>query len=257
MAGPESTIVFEVVEDVALITLDNPPVNILTGAMMDEITAALERVQADDTVKAVAFTARGKAFSAGADIGEHRPEQVGEMIAAFCGMFRRFDELDVPVVMAVDGGALGAGFELVMMADILLASERATFGQPEIRLGFFAPVGVAELPALVGRAKAIEITATGRTYSADEMHACGFVTQVVPTDQLDDALASVLKDLRRASPLVMRLNVRTLKRSRSLTFAEALATAEKVFLDELMTAEDPVEGIDSFYEKRRPVWRNR
>jgi enoyl-CoA hydratase/carnithine racemase len=191
MAGPESTIDFEVVEDVALITLDNPPVNILTGAMMDEITAALERVQADDTLKAVAFTARGKAFSAGADIGEH------------------------------------------------------------------PPVGVAELPALVGRAKAIEITATGRTYSADEMHACGFVTQVVPTDQLDDALASVLKDLRRASPLVMRLNVRTLKRSRSLPFAEALATAEKVFLDELMTSEDPVEGIDSFYEKRRPVWRNR
>lgn len=257
MADANHTISYAEDAGVALITLDNPPVNIMTGVMMDEIAAALEQVQANRELVAVAVTARGKAFSAGADIGEHRPEQVGAMIASFGAMFRRFDELEVPVVMAVGGAALGAGFELTMMADILLASERATFGQPEIRLGFFAPVGVAELPALVGRAKAIEITATGRTYRAQEMQACGFVSQVVADEQLGEALAAVLKDLRRASPLVMRLNVRTLKRARSLPFAEALDHAERVFLSELMTAEDPVEGIESFYAKRRPVWRNR
>jgi cyclohexa-1,5-dienecarbonyl-CoA hydratase len=230
---------------------------VLTQAMMVQIDKALARAAADSSLKAIVFLSGGKAFSAGADVGEHRPEQVKDMIAAFGSMFRRFDSLPLPVVMAVDGAALGAGFELVLMADILLASESATFGQPEIRLGFFAPVGVVELPALVGRAKAMEITCTGKVYSAAEMQACGLVSQVVPAADLDAALQAVLKDLRRASPLVMRLNTRTLKRIRGKKFEAALAEAERVFLEELMTAEDPVEGIASFYAKRRPVWKNK
>jgi cyclohexa-1,5-dienecarbonyl-CoA hydratase len=231
--------------------------NILSQAMMTEIGAALAQADADRSLKAVVFLSAGKAFSAGADVGEHRPEKVKEMIAAFGDMFRQCDKLALPVVMAVDGAALGAGFELVLMADILLASEQATFGQPEIRLGFFAPVGVVELPALVGRAKALEITCTGRVYSAAEMLECGLISRVVPAAELAEALQAVLKDLRRASPLVMRLNVRTLKRLRGKYFNDALLQAEQVFLEELMVAEDPVEGIESFYAKRRPSWKNK
>jgi cyclohexa-1,5-dienecarbonyl-CoA hydratase len=257
MAAERQTIDFAIGEDIATITLDSPPVNILTRTMMDEISEALTEVAADTSVKGLAIEARGKAFCAGADVGEHKPAQVHEMIASFGRMFRCFDALEVPTVMAVDGAAIGGGFELVMMADVLLATERATFGQPEIRLGFFAPVGVVVLPELVGRAKALEITTSGRNYSAAEMLACGFVAKVVAPDELDEALAAVLKDWRRASPLVMRLNVRTLKRARGLGFDAALALAEKSFLEDLMTAEDPVEGINSFYEKRRPQWRNR
>lgn len=257
MAAEVSAVKLATQDGVARITLDNPPVNILTGAMMDGISAALEKVAADSSLKAVAFTAQGKAFSAGADIGEHRPEQVRDMIASFGRMFRLLDGLELPVVMAVDGAALGAGFELVMMADVLLATERATFGQPEIRLGFFAPVGVVELPPLVGRAKAMEITCSGRIYSAAEMKECGFLASVVPEGGLEEAVDSVLKDFRKASPLVMRMNARTLKRLRGLPFVEALAGAEKVFLEELMAAEDPREGIAAFYEKRRPAWKNR
>jgi cyclohexa-1,5-dienecarbonyl-CoA hydratase len=179
------------------------------------------------------------------------------MIASFGRMFRLLDGLELPTVMAVDGAALGGGFELVMMADVLLATDRATFGQQEIRLGFFAPVGVVELPALVGRAKAMEITCMGRTYTAAEMRELGLVSKVVPAAELEKELEAVLKDLRRASPLVMRLNTRALKRLRGRPFGEALAGAERSFLEELMTSEDPVEGIASFYEKRRPVWKNR
>jgi len=257
MAEQGNTVGYIVENDIAKINLNDPPMNILTRAMMDQISDALGKVTADSSVKAVVLTANGKAFSAGADIGEHHPEQVRDMIASFGRMFRLFDELTLPVVMAVDGAALGAGFELVLMADVLLATDRATFGQPEIRLGFFAPVGVVELPALVGRAKAIEITSSGRTYSAMEMKELGIVTEVLPPEKLNEALQAVLKDFQKASPLVMRLNVRTLKKTRGKPFRTALDEAEKVFLEELMATEEPVEGINAFYEKRRPIWKNR
>ncbi len=251
-----STIEYTVRDDVAYLTLNNPPVNIMTAAMMDEICAALEIAAGDKSLKAVAFTAGGKAFCAGADVGEHKPAQAPAMIASFGGLFRRLDALEVPVVMAVGGAAMGAGFELILLADVLLAAEEAMFGQPEIRLGFFAPVGVVELPALVGRAKAMEITCTGRSYSATEMADMGLVSRVVPAAELADALEGVLKDIRRASPLLLRLNTRTLKGSRAGDFAAALAEAERVFLEDLMTSDDPVEGVEAFYAKRRPDWKN-
>ncbi len=244
-------------DGVAYVTLDAPPLNILTTAMMRELTAALDRVAHDDSLKAVAITANGKAFSAGADVGEHAPSEVRPMIGAFGELFRRLDALDVPVVMAVDGAALGAGFELVMMADVLLASERATFGQPEIRLGFFAPVAVVRLPALVGPARAAEITASGRIYDAAAMRELGLVARVVPQGELDGALEATLDDFRRASPLVMRMNMRALRLAEARPFAELLTRAERRFLEELMITEDVQEGLAAFTEKRKPIWKNR
>ena len=242
--------------DVAYLTMNNPPVNIMTAAVMESLSRHLETIAGDRDLKAVAITGAGKAFCAGADVGEHRPEQVAPMIAAFGRLFRQLDALEIPLVMVVSGAAMGAGFELVLMADVLVATESAKFGQPEIRLGFFAPVGVVALPALVGRARAMEITCGGRTYTAAEMAQFGLVSRVVPDETLGEALEVVLKDFRKASPLVLRLNTRTLKRSRPGDFAAALAAAEEVFLEELMTSADPVEGIEAFYAKRRPEWKN-
>ena len=248
---------YEVRDDVAYLELAAPPLNVLSGQMMEEITALLEKAAADDSLKALAVTADGKAFSAGADVGEHRPEEAAAMIGAFSKMFRRFGELEIPVVMAVDGAALGAGFELVMMADVLLATERAKFGQPEIRLGFFAPVGVAWLPRLVGHARALEITCSGRAYDAEAAREWGLVSRVVANEELGTALEETLKDFRKASPLVMRMNVRMIKRLEGKSFEDARVEAERVFLDELMKTEDVQEGIASFFEKRRPEWKNR
>lgn len=257
MSGGRNPIRLEKTDDVAFVTLDAPPLNIMTGAMMDAISDAIADVQADRSLKAVALASSGKAFSAGADVGEHRPEQASQMIAAFSRMFTMLGALDLPVVMAVDGAALGAGFELAMMADVLLASERAKFGQPEIRLGFFAPVGVAWLPARIGPARAMEVTCSGRTYTAAEMHAMGLVSRVVPQEGLQAALEETLADLRRASPLVMRLNARMVRRLTGRPFEQARLEAEKVFLEELMPSEDVREGIASFFERREPAWKNR
>lgn len=247
----------EVRRGIACVTLAAPPYNLLTGAMMDALTEALDAAQADRSLTGILVAAEGKAFSAGADVGEHRPGQAPTMIAAFSRLFTTIGALELPLVAAVHGAALGAGFELAMMADIVVASERATFGQPEIRLGFFAPVGVSWLPARIGIARTVEVTATGRTYSAAEMQAMGLVTRVVPTEGLDAAVETVLDDLRRASPAVMRLNVRTARRLAGRTFEEGHLEAERVFLEELMPLADVREGIASFYEKRAAVWQNR
>jgi cyclohexa-1,5-dienecarbonyl-CoA hydratase len=253
-SGPR--IRYEVREDVAWITLDAPPLNLLTAALMDDLSTAIDRAEADPTTKAVVVRADGRAFSAGASVEEHRPELVGVMIASFGRLFRALDACELPIVMAVGGSALGGGFELAMMADVLVASEEATFGQPEIRLGFFAPVGVVRLPALVGPARAMEITCSGRTYAAAEMQGWGLVSRVVPATQLDEAVEAVLKDFRRASPFIMRMNTRVLKSARGRPFEEALAEAERVFLTDLMHTDDVQEGLAAFFEKRKPVWKN-
>jgi cyclohexa-1,5-dienecarbonyl-CoA hydratase len=257
MTDARCVVRYEARDDVAWLTLDAPPLNILTAAMMADLTAALERAQADRALKAVAIAANGRAFSAGADVGEHRPEQAPEMIAAFSRLFGVLGRLELPLVMAVDGAALGAGFELAMMADVLLASERAKFGQPEIRLGFFAPVGVAWLSARIGQARALEVTCTGRSYSAAEMLAMGLVSRVVAPEELPVALESVLADLRKASPLILRMNVRLTRKLAGRPYEEARLEAERVFLSELTATEDVREGIASFFEKREPAWKNR
>ncbi len=257
MTERERRVHYEVREDVAYLVLDAPPVNILSGAVMDELAAAVSRAGNDHSVKAIALSATGRAFSAGADVGEHRPEQAPRMIAAFSLLFRALGACELPIVMTVDGAALGAGFELAVMADVLLASDRATFGQPEIRLGFFAPVGVSWLSARIGMARALEVTCTGRTYTAQEMLAMGLVSRVVAPDDLTAALDSVVSDLRRASPTVMRMNVRLTRQLAGRPFEEGRREAERVFLQELMATDDVREGIASFYDKRRPVWRNK
>ncbi len=257
MSEEQQGVRFETRDEVGWLTLAAPPLNVLTAAMMERIADHLEQAAGDGTLKALVVQAEGKAFSAGADVGEHRPEQAPAMIGAFSRMFERFGALEIPVVMAVDGAALGAGFELVLMADVLIATERATFGQPEIRLGFFAPLGVAWLPRLVGPQRAMEITCSGRTYDARQMQAWGLVSRVVSVEGLQAALDETVKDFRRASALVMRMNVRLVKRLAGMPFEEARRAAEKVFLEELMATEDVREGIASFFEKRRPVWKNR
>lgn len=244
-------------DDVAFVTLCAPPLNIVTAEVMLQLATAVDAAGREPSVKAIVLQAEGRAFSAGADVGEHRPENAPAMIGAFSRLFAALGESELPIVAAVDGAALGAGFELAMLADILLASNRATFGQPEIRLGFFAPVGVAWLARRIGVGRAIEVTARGRVYSADEMCAFGLVSRVVAPEALAGALDEVLADLRRSSAAVMRMNVRLTRALLHRPFGEAREEAERVFLEELMQTDDVREGIAAFFEKRRPVWSNK
>jgi len=247
----------DVRDGVAYVTLNAPPLNILTADLMVSLAEAVEHAQQDKSLRAIALTATGRAFSAGADVGEHRPDQAPAMISAFSRLFEALGASELPLVAAVDGAALGAGFELALMADILLASDRSTFGQPEIRLGFFAPVGVSWLATRIGVGHALEVTCTGRKFTAAEMAAMGLVSRVVPSDDIEAALETVLDDLRRSSGAVMRMNVRLTRQLFGRPFEEGRRTAERVFLDELMATSDVREGIAAFFEKRTPHWQHR
>jgi len=241
----------------ARITLARPKHNVLNIEMMKELNAALSSLATDAGLKCVVLSGEGPSWCAGVDVGEHRPEMVAEMMGAFNGIFETMEKIEVPLIAAVHGPCLGGGMELAIACDIIVASSKATFGQPEIRLGFFPPYAAIRLPQLVGPARAIEICATGKIYSADEARAMGLISHVAGEEAFGEAVESVAGSLLLSSPLIIRLNKRAVKGHIGMAFPQALAKVTDLFLNRLMKTEDTLEGINSFCEKRKPDWKNR
>lgn len=153
MIGQFEHILFRREGGVARITLNHPPVNIMDIPTMGEIVVALEALEGDTETKVVLFEAAGKAFCAGVDVKDHTADKVAGMVEVFHRIFRQMWALDVPTVAAVNGAALGGGCELVTFCDLVVASDKATFGQPEIQVGVYPPVAVVTFPRLkIGRA---------------------------------------------------------------------------------------------------------
>ena len=244
-------------EAVGRIVLDRPPVNVLNIQMMREINGALDAFAADEELKLVEIGAVGKAFCAGVDVADHAPELVAEMVEQFDGMFERLAALPVPSLAVVDGAALGGGCELVAGCDMAIASKRSKFGQPEIRLGFFPPFAAYALPKLIGHNRAIELCLLGESVGAERAAAIGLINRAVEDDKLAEELAGLEDGIRAASPLIIRLAKRAVVENLEKPFAEAMRSLDSLFLDELMKTEDTLEGMNSFLEKRKPVWKNR
>jgi len=252
-------IIFEKSDGVARLTLNRPPLNVLNIAMMREIIAALEELDGDPSVKVLVFEAAegSKAFSAGVDVAEHTADMVEEMIEVFHRIFRLLDKLEIPTVAVVDGAALGGGCELVLFCDMIIASERASFGQPEIQVGVFPPVAVVALPEIVGPKKAMEMVLIGDRIRAAEALELGLVNKVVPPEELRAAADEFVGKLTRLSGAVLRLTKRAVRLGSVGSFAEGLAAVEELYLGPLMATEDANEGLAAFMEKRKPVWRDR
>ncbi len=244
-------------DQVARITLDRPKHNVLDIPMMIELNSELEKIAADSALKCVVITGEGKSFCAGVEVGDHKPDNVDMMVATFNRIFELINMIDIPVIAAVNGACLGGGMELAIACDIVLASEKAIFGQPEIKLGFFPPYAALRLPELVGVAKAIEIVTTGQNYSAQQSKDLGFVSQVAPVDGFAEAVENTVKQITMASPLIIRLNKRAVKRHIGTSFFQGVDLVSNYFLKTLMKTEDTLEGIASFEERRKPVWKNR
>jgi cyclohexa-1,5-dienecarbonyl-CoA hydratase len=242
------------VEDgVATLTLCREPLNVLNIAMMTEINQALDSLEPAG-LKVLLIQAEGKAFSAGVDVGEHLGDQVKQMIEVFHGIFRRMDKLGVISVASVQGAALGGGCELAAYCDLVVASQKAKFGQPEILVGVFPPVAALVFPRQMGDKKALELIVTGDIIGADEAKASGRVNQVVPPEELGAATEALVKKLTNLSGLVLRLTKKAVVQGLTDDRDQALGIIEKVYLDELMVTADAEEGLKAFLEKRKPAW---
>lgn len=237
------------------IRLNKPPLNILDIAMMEEIDAALEEADKDSGLRVLLFRGAGeRAFSAGVSIQDHTPDRIERMIRQFHGIFRRLARTEKTAVAAVQGYCLGGGFELAAMCDLVVAAEDAQFGQPEIKLGQFPPVGVVLLPYLIGYRKAAELVLTGRNLTAEQALALGLVNRIAPPEQLQERAEELLIELLEQSGAALRLTKTTLRRVAGLDFEKLLSESEQCFLQTLAKTEDAQEGVFAFLEKRAPQW---
>lgn len=252
-------ITFEKQNGVARLTLNKPPLNVLDIAMMREINAAMGGLDSDPSVKVLVIEAveGSKAFSAGVDVADHTADKVEEMIEVFHDIFRRLDQLELPTVAVVGGAALGGGCELVLFCDMVIASEKATFGQPEIQVGVFPPLAVAALPGIIGPKKTLEMVLIGDRIRAAEAERLGLVNKVVPPEELQAVADEFVGKLAKLSGAVLRLTKRAVRVGSAGDFADGLVAVEELYLGPLMETEDAHEGLAAFIEKRSPVWKDR
>ena len=239
---------FNIDDRVARITFARPPLNVFNIAMMREMGEALNQCLPDRDLAAIVFDAAPdiRAFSAGVAVEEHVPETVFQMLDSFHSVFRLLIQISRPVIAVVDGPALGGGCELVAACDIVIASERARFGQPEIKLGLFPPVAAILLPRIIGEKRARELILLGE-----------MIDHLVPSTELEPKLLSVLAKLRDLSASALAMTRAALDLGAPNSFQSMLSEVENLYLHELMKTEDAHEGVRSFMEKRKPEWRHR
>lgn len=254
-----SRVVLRIDDRVARISLNNPPLNTLTIEMMALITDAINTAARDAGLCAIVFEvgAGCRAFSAGVALEDHAPEVAYQLIDAFHSIFRTLDFQSKPTVAIVPDSALGAGCELAAYCDIVIASEKARFGLPQIKMGVFPPLACVYFPRIIGQKRARELILTGTLLTAEEAKQSGLVTHVVPDDQLVRKSDEVLAKLRSLSASVLETARRALVEADGVPLEEALLKVEDLYLNQLMNLKDPREGLSAFLEKRSPGWRHK
>lgn len=250
---------FQIKDRVARITFNRPPLNVFNIAMMREINAALNICNPGRDLVAIVFdSADGtRGFSAGVAVEEHVPATVFQMLDSFHAIFRTLLQIAKPTIAVVDGPALGGGCELVAACDIVIASDRAKFGQPEIKLGVFPPVAAILLPAIIGERRARELILTGELIDAEEALRLGLVNYVVPSAELATKTESLLATLRELSAAALSMTRVAMDLGTRQGFESALTNVENLYLNELMKTDDAEEGVRAFMEKRKAEWKNR
>jgi len=249
-------ILFEAGVDSYRITLNDPPLNILDLEMLDELREALGRVKNDKHV--LLITGNGtRAFSAGASVSDHLGDRVKTMLSSFHGCFRLLDKLELVTVALVNGVALGGGCELALACDFVIASDKASFGQPEIKLGVFPPVAAIQLSSQLPPRRGLEMLLTGEPIDASAAAELGIVNKVIAADDFEAGSNEWLNRLTSKSAAALRFAKIAFRKGQSSEFDGKLARIEELYLDELMKSEDATEGLNAFLEKRKPAWSHR
>ena len=242
---------------VAHLALHNPPLNVIDIPMMEALSAALLEIESESATAVIVISGAGKTFSAGVDVAAHELSQVARMLENFHAIIRAIVASKKVTIAVAQGHCLGGGAELAMLCDIVITTDDAKWGFPEISLGCYPPVAATALPALVGQKRAADLILTGRTISGNEAARIGLATEAVPESALQTAAAEKLDRLRKLSPATLALTKKSIYAWDSMHFDKGLARAEKIYLEELMKTADAQEGIRAFLEKRQPRWNNR
>ena len=245
---------------IATVQLDRPEVlNALSEELMDELVAALEELDGEAEIRCLVLTGNEKAFAAGADIKKSFVEATPASMLEqdLTTRWERVRRIRKPIIAAVSGYCLGGGCELAMTCDIIVASETAQFGQPEVNLGIIPGAGGTQrLTRAVGKYRAMEIILTGRRVKADEAKAIGLVAQVYPAATwLDDAKA-LARTIAEKPPIAIRLATEAIDLAVSATLDAGLEFERKAFYL-LFSTEDKKEGVDAFMNKRKAVFKGR
>ncbi|RLB06851.1 MAG: enoyl-CoA hydratase [Deltaproteobacteria bacterium] len=250
-------ILYEIKDAVAKITINRPPYNVLDIKTMREINQALEDVkERQRDLKLLIITHAGdKAFSTGVDVRDHTPDKMDEMIEVFHRIFRIMMKLDLPTLAVVNGFALGGGCEIAVFCDMVIASEKSQFGQPEIKVGVYPSMVVAWLPRLIGWKKAFEIILTGDPIDAKEAERIGLINLAVPEERLTEEVDKFVSRLTDKSPVVLKWAKRAVLVGLDVDFERALQGSEIIYKQALMSTHDANEGLKAFMEKRKPVWK--
>lgn len=246
---------------VAHLELVNPPLNLVTRELTEQLRVALARIASADDVRAVVVTGSGeRAFCAGSHIGEFeelRGRVADGKLLLEKLVYRQLAELPMPTIAAIEGDALGGGLELALCCDLRIASARARLGMPEVRLAVLpGSGGTQRLPRVVGPARAKELILTGRIITADEAERIGLVNEVVPAGEARARAQAVADEIAARGPLAVREAKRLIDAASDLDLDAGLA-AELDASERIFASEDMLEGARAFFAKRDPDYRGR
>ena len=253
-------IIVTVKNHIGTIRLNRPTkLNALNSDLLLELMDALQRFEADSNVRVAILTGSDKVFSAGADIKEMGDKSFVDMFGqdGFGREADAFARCRKPIIAAVSGAALGGGCEVAMMCDIIIASETAVFGQPEINIGVMPGLGGTQrLTRAVGKYKSMEMNLTGRRMNAEEAERSGLATRVVPVENLMDEAMSVAAKIAAQPPLAVMAVKEAVNSSEEISLRDGLLLERRLF-HSLFATDDRAEGMQAFVEKRKPHYRGR
>jgi cyclohexa-1,5-dienecarbonyl-CoA hydratase len=235
--------------------LARPKANLIDAQMIAALAAALSAHRDRAGIKAALLDHEGAHFSFGASVEEHLPDQCAQMLAGLHALVRAMIDFPVPILVAIRGQCLGGGLEVAMAGSLLFAAPDAKLGQPEIKLGVFAPAASCLLPLRIGQAASEEMLFSGRSLAAEEARACGLV-QAVSDDPQAAALAWFDAHLADKSASVLALAVQAVRAPYRTQASQRIDEVERLYLDTLMKTHDANEGLRAFVERRQPQWKH-